>query len=84
MTVLRKRRPDLILMDVQMPDIDGVELTRRLKASEAYAGIPVIMLTGQSEKEVIVDSLGAGAIDFVVKPFDRDTLLKKVAHHLGV
>ena len=81
--LLRARRPDLILMDVHLPDIDGIEVTRRLKASEAYAAIPVIMLTGQSEKQVIVDSLGAGAADFVVKPFDRDILLKKVARCLG-
>ncbi len=81
--LLRRRRPDLILMDVSLPDIDGIELTRRLKACEADADIPVLMLTGQSEKQVIVDSLGAGAADFVVKPFDREILLKKVARYLG-
>ncbi len=83
MAALRGRRPDLILMDVQMPDIDGIELTRRLKATPAYSGIPVVMLTGQSEKDVIVGSLDAGAADFIVKPFDRDILLKKVARYLG-
>ncbi len=83
MGLLRSRRPDLILMDVHLPDIDGIEVTRRLKALEPYASIPVVMLTGQSEKQVIVDSLGAGAADFVVKPFDRDILLKKVARYLG-
>lgn len=84
LNLLRTRRPDLILMDLMLPDIDGIEVTRRLKAAEAYATIPVIMLTGQSEKHVIVDSLAAGAADFVVKPFDRDILLKKVARYLGV
>ena len=83
MAVLRRRRPDLILMDVQMPDVDGIELTRRLKASETYAAIPVIMLTGQGDKGVLVDSLAAGAADFVVKPFDREVLLKKVARYAG-
>jgi CheY-like chemotaxis protein len=82
LSFLRTRRPDLILMDVALPDIDGIALTRRLKASETQAPIPVIMLTGQSEKQVIVDSLGAGAADFIVKPFDRETLLKKVARYL--
>lgn len=66
MTAMRRQRPDLILMDVNLPDIDGIHATRRLKAAQAYAGIPVIMLTGQSEKETIVQSLGAGAVDFVV------------------
>jgi len=83
MTAMRRQRPDLILMDVNLPDIDGIHATRRLKAAQAYAGIPVIMLTGQSEKQTIVQSLGAGAADFVVKPFDRDNLLQKVARWLN-
>ena len=83
LSVIRKRRPDLILMDVQMPGTGGIAITRRLKAAEAFASIPVIMLTGQSEKQVIVDSLAAGACDFVVKPFDREILLKKVARYLA-
>ena len=81
--LLRTRRPELILMDVVLPDLDGIEVTRRLKAAQAYVTIPVIMLTGQSEKQVIIDSLAAGAADFVVKPVDRDNLLKKVARYLG-
>lgn len=80
---LRNRRPDLVLMDFQLPDIDGVEVTRRLKAVPEYATIPVVMITGQSEKNVIVESLAAGAVDFVVKPFERDILLKKVARLLA-
>ena len=80
--LLRDHRPDLILMDVMLPDIDGVTFTRQLKACAAHAQTPVIMLTGQSEKQTIVDSLGAGAADFVVKPFDRDILLRKVARYL--
>lgn len=83
LSVLRHRRPDLILMDVQLPDVDGIEITRRLKASEFYRDIPVVMITGQSEKQVIVDSRAAGAVDFVVKPFERETLLKKVAKYAG-
>lgn len=83
LSLLQKRRPRLILMDVVMPDIDGIDATRRLKAIEAYAGIPVIMLTGKAEKQVIIDGLGAGAAGFVVKPVERDVLLQKVADKLG-
>lgn len=75
---LRRRRPDLVLMDFNLPDTDGIEVTRQMKAAAAYSGIPVIMLTGHSEKHVIVDSLKAGAVGFLVKPVDRDALLKKV------
>ena len=76
-------RPDLILMDLKLPDADGNELTRELKGGLLAMNIPVIMLTGQTEKQVIVESRKAGAVDFVAKPFNRDILLKKVAQHLG-
>lgn len=75
---LQSGLPDLILMDVQMPDIDGIELTRRLKEIKAYAGIPVIMISGRVERKVIADSRAAGAADFIVKPFMRDVLLDKL------
>jgi CheY-like chemotaxis protein len=81
---LRKRRPDLVLMDLELPDISGVEVTRRMKAVEQFAGIPVVMITGHSEKHIVVDSLRAGAADFVVKPFDKATVIAKVGKLLGV
>lgn len=81
--ILRKTRPDLILMDVMMPNMDGMETTRRLKAIPQFAQTPVIMITGKSEGKVVIDSKKAGAIDFVVKPFDRATLIAKVARALG-
>ncbi|MBC7857972.1 MAG: response regulator, partial [Burkholderiaceae bacterium] len=79
---LRKCQPDLVLMDINLPDIDGVEVTRRLKLAEQFAGIPVIMITGQSGKDMVIESLNAGAADFVVKPFDKPTLLGKVRKFL--
>ena len=81
--LLRGTRPDLILMDVMMPDMDGVEATRRLKAAPQTAGIPVIMITGKSEKNVVTESLRAGAKGFLVKPFERDTLIAKVRQALN-
>jgi CheY-like chemotaxis protein len=70
-------------MDVMMPNMDGVEATRRLKTVPQFAGIPVIMLTGKSEKNVVTESLKAGATGFLVKPFDRDTLITKVKQALN-
>jgi PleD family two-component response regulator len=75
---LHKRRPDLILMDVSLPDVDGVEATRLLKSAAHFAPIPVIMITGVGGKSMVVESLKAGAADFVVKPFDKTALLGKV------
>lgn len=72
---MRKTLPDLVLMDVQMPGMDGIEATRRLKAVPLFANVAVIMLTGKSEGSVVVDSLNAGAADFVVKPVHRLKLI---------
>lgn len=80
---LRERRPDLILMDVNLGGIGGIETTRRLKASPHLANIPVIMVTGHSDKEVVVESLKAGAAGFIVKPVSREVLLAKVQALLG-
>ncbi|MBW8365902.1 MAG: response regulator [Rhizobium sp.] len=82
LNILRKRQPDLILMDIMMPDMDGIETTRRLKTMPQFAKVPVIMVTGKSEGAAVRDSIKAGAANFIVKPFDRDTLLAKVAHAL--
>jgi CheY-like chemotaxis protein len=76
-------RPDIILMDVVMPDMDGIETIRNLKAVPQLAGIPVIMITGKSEGKVVSECLKAGAVDFVVKPFDQAVLVAKIEHALG-
>jgi len=76
-------RPNLILMDFLLPDSNGVLLMREIKGSDFHLDIPVIMLTGHAEKQVILESRTAGAVDFVAKPFNRDILLKKVAQHLS-
>lgn len=82
LSVLRRRTPDIVLMDVNLPDIDGIEATRRLKSVERFTSIPVIMITGRSGRDVVVDSMKAGASDFVVKPVQRETLLAKVRKFL--
>lgn len=79
LNVLGKTRPDVILMDVMMPEVDGIETTRRIKASPQLAKLKIIMMTGRSEGQVVIDCLKAGATDFVVKPIDRDALLEKLA-----
>lgn len=80
--LLRRVRPDLVLMDISMPGIDGIETTRRLKTLPRMSALPVIMITGKSEEYAVIESRKAGAIDFVVKPFHPATLLAKVARAL--
>ncbi len=79
---LQVRRPDLILMDFNLPDMEGAELMRQLKTVERYSNIPVIMVSGRQERTVVLECKAAGAADFVLKPYDRDTLLFKVRRQL--
>ena len=83
LALLGRQQPDLILMDVNLPDLNGLEITRRLKASPSMAAIPIVMITGHSGRQVLQASLSAGAIDFLVKPFDREVLLQKLLRHLA-
>ena len=71
-------RPDLILLDVMMPVMDGFEVLRTLKGEEATKDIPVIILTAKSQERDIVTGLESGAVDYVVKPFSFPELLARI------
>jgi PAS domain S-box-containing protein len=77
-------RPDLILLDIMLPKIDGFEVCRRLRANEATAVIPVIMITALKETEDRIRGLESGADDFLSKPFDRGELLARVKSLLRI
>lgn len=72
------RRPDLVILDVTMPVMDGLEACRRIKLDEDTRDIPVIFLSAHDEPENQVNGLSLGANDFIGKPFDRDELLARV------
>jgi diguanylate cyclase (GGDEF)-like protein len=76
--VIARRRPDLAVVDVMMPNIDGLELTRRLRADPMTAALPVIMLTAKGLTVDKVVGLTAGADDYLVKPFDTSELIARV------
>ncbi|MBV1787959.1 response regulator [Marinobacterium sp. D7] len=83
LSLLHRRRPDLVLMDVGLPDVNGIETTRRLKSVKRFAAIPVVMITGHhGQKEVVIQSRRVGAADFVVKPIDKAVLLRKIDTYL--
>ncbi|HQZ38597.1 MAG TPA: response regulator [Vicinamibacterales bacterium] len=71
-------RPDSILMDLSLPEIDGLEATRRLKRDVLTASIPVIALTAQAMRSDLEKSLAAGCQEFETKPVDFDRLLRKM------
>ncbi|MCP4750801.1 MAG: hybrid sensor histidine kinase/response regulator [Proteobacteria bacterium] len=74
--------PDLILLDVMMPELDGFEICRRLKANPETKDIPVIFITARTETEDIVGGFELGAVDYVTKPFNSSELLSRVNTHL--
>ena len=76
-------RPDLILMDIQLPGIDGLELTRRLKADPANQGIIVIAVTAYAMKGDQDKAIAAGCDDYITKPIDTRGLPETVARHLA-
>jgi CheY-like chemotaxis protein len=74
--------PDLVLMDVMLPGGDGVALTEQIKSTPELAATPVVMLSGEARLETLVRSMQAGAADFIVKPFTRESLLAKLSKYL--
>lgn len=77
-----KERPDLIILDVMMPGIDGIEVLRRLRDDTETARIPVIMLTAKSESESIFNAIDAGSTDYIIKPFYFSELLKVIKKYI--
>jgi len=80
--ILRKEYPDLILLDVMMPGIDGFETCERLKANERTSSIPVIFMTALSDTEDKVKGFQLGAVDYITKPFQPPEVLARVITHL--
>lgn len=80
--VLKNQLPDLILLDIDMPDLSGLETCHRIKKSSRTADIPVIFVTASDEKEDIVAGFAAGAQDYIIKPSTREELLARVNTHL--
>jgi DNA-binding response OmpR family regulator len=77
------RRPDLILLDVAMPGLDGYEVTRRLRADESTHGTPVVLLTARAQVKDVIAGFEAGANDYVTKPFRPDELRTRLHAALG-
>jgi len=75
--------PDLILMDILMPKMDGIECCRRLKKSAATKSIPIIMVTTRGENENIQNAFAAGCNDYITKPISKIELITKIRQLIG-
>ena len=84
LSIAQKAFPDLILLDIMMPGIDGFEVCRRLKNNPATANIPVIFLSALTDTKDKVQGLQLGAVDYVSKPFQPDEVIARVNTHLTI
>ena len=81
--VLKNIRPDLILLDIRMPGVDGYEAIKILKADKCFADIPVILLTDKNDTDREQEGFDLGAADYITKPFSAPLLLKRVEKELA-
>ena len=82
--LMEKIRPDLILLDVAMPEMDGFEVIRIMKASDNFKDIPVIFLTAKCDTESEISGLELGAHDYIRKPFSPAVLIKRIEKHIEI
>jgi len=81
--MLNHIKPNIILLDVEMPEMSGHEAIQKLKSSEAHSAIPVVFLTSMNDEESKQKGLSLGAVDYIYKPFDSASLLKQIETHIA-
>lgn len=84
LATIAKEAPDLLLLDIMMPEMDGFEVCRQLKANEQTAGIPIIFISALDETIDKVKAFGLGGVDYITKPFQSDEVLARIKTHLSV
>ena len=82
--ILDKVKPDLILLDVMMPELNGFETCQRIKEQEKFAGLPIIFLTAKNDIDSITKAFEVGGVDFISKPFNNKELIARVKTHLNL
>ena len=80
--MLEEERPNLLLLDIMMPKVDGLQLLAKMKADDRFRDVPVLMISSMPPEEATVKSLGLGAADFISKPFRVRELLARVKAHI--
>lgn len=80
--LLKDLRPDLILSDIDMPGMTGIELCRTLKETKEYAGIPVVIYSGSESDEDIEKAFSVGAKGYIIKKYHKEVLAEKIIHYI--
>jgi DNA-binding response OmpR family regulator len=79
----RKEAPDLVLLDIMLPKLDGYKVCRLLKFDERYKHIPILMLTAKTQEKDKIVGMETGADEYITKPFDMDELMEKIKAYLN-
>jgi DNA-binding response OmpR family regulator len=80
--VIRRQKPDLVILDLMLPDLDGLEICRRMKRADELRGIPILMVSAKGEESDVVAGIELGADDYVTKPFSPKILMARVRNIL--
>lgn len=83
-TVVKQTKPDLILLDLYMPEVNGLDLMRKLQGDPATKKVPVIVFTGSNETVDVISAVQAGAYEYVAKPIDGEALIAKIRKVLNL
>jgi DNA-binding response OmpR family regulator len=75
---IKKAKPDMVLLDLYMPEVSGFDLCRRLKADSQTKAIPIVMFTGSNETVDVISGISAGAFEYITKPIDGEVLISKI------
>jgi CheY-like chemotaxis protein len=81
--ILKTERPDLIVMDIQLPGMDGLEATKKIKEQPEMADIPIVAVTSYAMKGDRENALAVGCVGYITKPIDKLTFIQEIASHLG-
>lgn len=81
--IIKTNRPDLIVMDIQLPGMDGLEATKKLKEEPATRDIPVVAVTSYAMKEDREKAFAVGCVGYISKPIDKNSFVQEIAAHLG-
>jgi len=82
--IIRSSKPDLILLDIMMPELDGYELCSIVKSSEYTKDIPIIFMSALSETSDKVRGFELGAVDYIIKPFQQEEVVARIKTHLSI
>lgn len=82
LSAVKKKKPDLVLLDIMMPGMDGFEVCKRLKTDPEYSDIPILFLSALSDTESKTKAMKIGGADYLTKPFKRQDVLDKIRFHI--